>query len=381
MGKEHHMRFADIPGSDFIKEKLIKSISSGKIPHAQLFLGNEGALNLPLALAYTTFLHCEKRTETDACGVCGPCSKSIKFIHPDTNFVFPIGNMTADKDEERVKADRLKTFRSFLLEQPFGNLDDWTSFYGGEDKQVIISKDESREIIKSLSLKPFESRYKIMLIWQPEYLHSSAANGLLKILEEPPPFTIFLLVSNNAEKLLATILSRTQLVQVPMLADEELRAFLIETKKSDLSKATKIVHLAEGNLNHALKLIDAEDDQSSEWFFNWIGACYQHKYDKLLATSEEFHQLDRLAQRNLLYFSLSLIRETLLNLSGATSINRIQGNDLERLQKLSRLLTVQKIDRIQFLLNEAIFHLERNGSAKMILFDTSIELAKTIKPI
>jgi DNA polymerase III subunit delta' len=374
------MKFVDIPGADFIKDKLIKSIGSGKIPHAQLFLGNEGALNLPLALAYTTFLHCENRQDTDACGVCGPCSKSVKYIHPDTNFVFPVGNMGADKDEERVKADRLKTFRSFLLEQPFGNLDDWTSFYGGEDKQVLISKDESREIIKSLSLKPFESRYKIMLVWQPEYLHSSAANGLLKILEEPPPFTIFLLVSNKAEKLLATILSRTQLIKVPMLADEELSVFLTEKKKVELQKAKKIVHLAEGNLNQALKLIDTEDEQSSEWFFNWMGACFQHRYDKLLLTSEEFHQLDRLSQRNLLYFSLSLVRETLLRLSGADAINRVQGNDMERLQKLSVLLTVEKIERIQFLINEAIFHLERNGSAKMILFDSSIQLAKVINP-
>lgn len=374
------MKFADIPGANFIKDKLIKSIGSGKIPHAQLFLGNEGALNLPLALAYTTFLHCENRKDTDACGVCGPCSKSLKFIHPDTNFVFPVGNMGADKDEERVKADRLKTFRSFLLEQPFGNLDDWTSFYGGEDKQVLISKDESREIIKSLSLKPFESRYKIMLVWQPEYFHSSAANGLLKILEEPPPFTIFLLVSNKAEKLLATILSRTQLIKVPMLADEELSVFLTEKKKVELQKAKKIVHLAEGNLNQALKLIDTEDEQSSEWFFNWMGACFQHRYDKLLLTSEEFHQLDRLSQRNLLYFSLSLVRETLLRLSGADAINRVQGNDMERLQKLSVLLTVEKIERIQFLINEAIFHLERNGSAKMILFDSSIQLAKVINP-
>jgi DNA polymerase III subunit delta' len=374
------MKFADIPGADFIKDKLIKSIGSGKIPHAQLFLGNEGALNLPLALAYTTFLHCENRQDTDACGVCGPCSKSVKYIHPDTNFVFPVGNMGADKDEERVKADRLKTFRSFLLEQPFGNLDDLTSFYGGEDKQVLISKDESREIIKSLSLKPFESRYKIMLVWQPEYLHSSAANGLLKILEEPPPFTIFLLVSNKAEKLLATILSRTQLIKVPMLADEELSVFLTKKKKVELQKAQKIVHLAEGNLNHALKLVDTEDEQSSEWFFNWMGACFQHRYDKLLLTSEEFHQLDRLSQRNLLYFSLSLVRETLLRLAGAGTINRVQGNDMERLQKLSALLTVEKIERIQFLINEAIFHLERNGSAKMVLFDSSIQLAKVINP-
>jgi DNA polymerase III subunit delta' len=374
------MRFADIPGSDFIKEKLIRSVGSGKIPHAQLFLGSEGALNLPLALAYTTFLHCENKGERDSCGACPPCSKSLKYVHPDTNFVFPVGNMGGDKDEERVKADRLKTFRNFLLEQPFGSLDDWTSFYGGEDKQVNISKDESREIIKSLSLKPFESRYKVMLIWQPEYLHSTAANGLLKILEEPPPFTIFLLVSNNAEKLLATILSRTQLISVPMLTDAELHTFLTKQKSVAEPKAKKTVHLAEGNLNQALKLIDGEDDTSSEWFFAWMGACYQHKYDKLLATAEEFHQRDKLSQRNLLHFSLSLMRETLLHMAGASAINRIQGNDLERIQKFSKLLSVAKIESIQKMLNEASFHLERNGSAKMILFDTSIQLAKVVSP-
>jgi DNA polymerase-3 subunit delta' len=232
--------------------------------------------------------------------------------------------MGSDKDEERVKSDRLKTFRNFLLEQPFGSLDDWTNFYGGEDKQVNISKDESREIIKALSLKPFESQYKVMLIWQPEYLHPTAANGLLKILEEPPPYTLFILVSNNSEKLLATLLSRTQLIKVPMLTDAELSSSLTQHKKIETSKVAKLVHLAEGNLNAALKLVDVgEDDQSSEWFFNWMGACYQHKYDKLLTSAEEFHQLDKLSQRNLLYFSLSLIRETLLHMSGASTINRI----------------------------------------------------------
>ena len=374
------MKFADIPGSDYIKEKLIHSVGSGKIPHAQLFLGSEGALNLPLALAYTTYLHCQNKGDRDPCGVCPPCSKSLKYIHPDTHFVFPVGNMGGDKDEERVKADRLKSFRDFLLAQPFGSLDDWTSFYGGEDKQVNISKDESREIIKSLSLKPFESRYKVMLIWQPEYLHSTAANGLLKILEEPPPFTIFLLVSNNAEKLLATILSRTQLISVPLLTDAELDNYLTQKKGVAEPKAKKIVHLAEGNLNQALKLIDGEDDQSSEWFFTWMGACFQQKYDKLLATAEEFHQLDKLSQRYLLHFSLSLMRETLLHMARASAINRIQDNDLARIQKFSKLLSVEKIDNIQKMLNEASFHLERNGSAKMIFFDTSVQLARVISP-
>src|SRR5258706_6665421 len=194
------MLFADIPGLYPVKEQLIRSAQSGKIPHAQLLQGNEGALNLPLALAYTTYLHCQEKGDKDACGICPACSKSLKFVHPDTNFVFPYGNLQGDKDkdEDRLKAERLQTWRSFLLEQPFGNLNDWVNYYQGEEKQVNISKEESREIVKSLSLKSFESRYKVMIIWRPEYMHPSAGNGILKILEEPPPDTVFLLVTNDS---------------------------------------------------------------------------------------------------------------------------------------------------------------------------------------
>jgi DNA polymerase-3 subunit delta' len=132
------MRFSDIPGSDFIKTKLIQTVKNGKMPHAQLFVGSEGALNLPMALAYSTYLHCENKGASDACGTCAACSKSLKYIHPDTNFVFPVGNVKGDKDQDQFKAEILKSWRAFLLEQPFGGLADWVNYYGGEDKQVNI---------------------------------------------------------------------------------------------------------------------------------------------------------------------------------------------------------------------------------------------------
>ena len=141
--------------------------------------------------------------------------------------MFPLSNVKGDKDEERFKAEIMKSWRSFLQEQPFGNLDDWTNYYGGEDKQALISREESREIIKTLSLKPFESKYKVMIIWQPELMHPSAANGILKILEEPAPHTFFILVTNAADKLLPTIISRTQIVTIPLLKDEEVEQTLI----------------------------------------------------------------------------------------------------------------------------------------------------------
>jgi DNA polymerase-3 subunit delta' len=373
------MRFIDVPGSTLVKDRLIQSVKAVTVPHAQLFSGQIGALNLPMALAFTTYLHCQNKGEHDACGECAACSKSLKHIHPDTNFVFPLGNIKGDKDEDRFKAEIMKAWRSFLTEQPFGNLDDWASFYGGEDKLAIISKEESREIIKSLSLKPFESPYKVMLIWQPEYMHPSAANGILKILEEPPPNTFFILITNAAERLLPTILSRTQIVQIPMLSDDEVSTHL-QMVNVEAGKRDKIVQLSEGNLNLALKLIEQEEDHHFELFFDWMLACFKKEYAKLVSMADDFHTLDKMNQRNLMTYSLNMMRETLLQVSGATSINRSKGNELERVQKFSKLMNVSRIEKSSHLINDAAYHLERNGSAKMIFMDLSLQLSHVINP-
>ena len=373
------MKFSSIPGLTEVKAMLIDSVKSNHNAHAQLFLGKEGALNLPLALAYTTYLHCQNKGDTDSCGICAACAKSLKFIHPDTNFVFPLSNIKGDKDEERFKAEMLKSWRQFLIEQPFGNLDDWTNFYGGEDKQAIISREESREIIRSLSLKPFESKFKVMLIWQPEYMHASAANGILKILEEPPPNTFFFLVTNAAERLLPTILSRTQIIQVPLLTDNEINQFL--TSKPDLeeSRRNKIIQQAEGDLNFALKLIDTEEDHNQEIFTNWMRSCFKKDYGSLVGLADEFHERDKMGQRNLLHYGQSMMRETLLYSAGATEINRVTGNELKFIQDFSKVMTTSKIEKTNQLMNEAGYYLERNGSAKMIFLDLSLQLANVIK--
>lgn len=373
------MRFADIPGSAEVKAKLIRSVQEGKVAHAQLFAGKEGALNLPLALAYATYLHCQNKSD-DSCGTCPACSKSLKWIHPDTHFVFPIGNIKGDKDEDRFKAEIMKTWRTFLIEQPFGGLNEWVSFYGGEDKQVNISREESREIIRALSLKSFESPFKIMIIWQPEFMHPSASNGILKILEEPPPNTFFLLVTNAADKLLPTILSRVQIVQVPLLADEELSDYLEKNTSIEKSRVPKVLQLADGNLGAALKLLDAEEDNDQDRFASWMRSCFKREYAQLLALSDEFHEVDKLQQRNFFQYSLNMLRETLLHRSGATTINRTKGNELKFIQDFSKVMTLEKIDRSCELIGEASYFLDRNGSAKMIFLDLSLQLSKVLNP-
>lgn len=374
------MKFSDIPGLEAVKARLIDSVRQNHIAHAQLFLGTEGALNLPLALAYSTYLHCLNRNEHDACGTCAACSKSAKYIHPDTSFVFPLGNIKGDKDEERFKSEILKSWRAFLLEQPFGDLTDWTNFYGGEDKQALINREESREIIKTLSLKPFESKYKVMIIWQPELMHPSAANGILKILEEPPANTFFLLVSNAPERLLQTVLSRTQVVQVPLQADEDLDSYLQEKHPVEATRRQEIIQLAEGNLNLAIKLITSEEDHYQDRFAEWMRSCYKRDFATLVGFSEEFHDLDRLNQRNLLQYGLGMMRETLLHHAGADTLSRIKTGEAKFVKDFSKIMNVEKVEKINQLITDAHYHLERNGSAKMIFLDLSLHISKTINP-
>ncbi|MFM7430520.1 MAG: ATP-binding protein [Flammeovirgaceae bacterium] len=374
------MNFTSIPGLSEIKSTLIGAAQSNHIAHAQLFTGKQGSLNLPLALAYAAYLHCQNKSSEGACCVCPACSKSLKYVHPDTSFVFPLGNIKNDKDEERFKSEILKSWRSFLIEQPFGDLTDWINYYGGEDKQALISREESREIIKTLTLKPFESPYKVMLIWQPELMHPSAANGILKILEEPPTNTFFILVTNAVERLLPTIISRTQLVQVPMLSDQELEEFLISKGDTDEAKRKEIVRLAEGNINAALKWMDTEEDHFQDRFVGWMRTCHKRDYAGLVGMAEEFHELDKLGQRNFIHYSSGLLRETLLHSVGVKSISRATAAETDFLKNFGKVMNVEKVARASGLLTQAAYHLERNGSPKMIFLDTSLQLAQIINP-
>ena len=373
------MKFSSIPGLQGVKSILTDAAKSNHIAHAQLFLGPEGALNLPLALAYATYLHCENKGE-DACGTCKACTKNLKYIHPDTHFVFPLSNVKGDKDEDRFKAEILKSWRAFLLEQPFGTLDDWTNYYGGEDKLALISREESREIVKALSLKPFESPHKVMIIWQPEFMHPSAANGILKILEEPPPHTYFLLVTNAADKLLPTILSRTQIVTVPLLEDRDVEQVLIEKYSVEPKRAARVAQLADGNINLAIKLLDKEEDDNAQQFTEWMRACFRRNYVALVGIADYYHGLDKLSQRNMMNYSMNMMRETMLHVSGAQTINRTRGEELKFVQDFSKVMTLEKIERSFSLMNEASYHLERNGSAKMIFLDLSLKLSRALNP-
>ena len=376
------MQFNSIPGLQEIKQRLIDAVNSSKFPHASLFQGKEGALNLPLSIALATYFHCENKGEQDSCGTCASCTLSRKYIHPDTHFVFPVGNMKTDfkeKDEDKLRVELLKHWRSFIQEHPFGLPDEWISFYGGEDKQPIISREDGREILKSLMLKPFQSKVKVMIIWQPELMHAAAANGILKILEEPPPQTYFILVSNQATQLLPTIISRTQIVTIPLTQDDDILAELRKAGIQDQEKLVRATARAEGNLSAALRIASESDGPGESIFQDWMRACFRLDPARLLQLSEEFHAADRMNQRNLLNYGLSVLRETLIILSGSTSLSSVVGNELDFIKKFSTVMNVERISSVNKLMNDALYHLERNASAKMIFMDLSLQINKVTR--
>ncbi len=372
------MRFEDIKGLDLVKQQLINSIKNDQIAHAQLFVGKPGSPTLPMALAYVNYLNCENRQEIDACGVCPSCSKNKKFIHPDLHFVFPVSATKDVKSDEALSQRFMKEWRQFLTDNPFGDLDIWSEYYGGENKQANISKQESREIIKGLSLKSFEGGYKAMIIWLPEYMHPNAANGILKILEEPPEKTLFILVSSNSQRLLTTITSRTQRVNIPLFADEDIQSILIEKNGMPEQQAAQIANLADGDLNTALRIATNVEDDSHDFFVNWMRNCHSRNFTELVTMADTFHTSNKLSQRSLLKYALNIFRETMI-FQNAPEINRVNGNILGFIQKFSGSLNEDKVSSMTILIDEAYFHLERNGSPKMIFLDLSLHLAAEIR--
>lgn len=219
-----------------------------------------------------------------------------------------------------------------------------------------------------------------MIIWQPELMHPSAANGILKILEEPPPQTFFVLVSNAPDKLLPTIISRTQIVTVPLLDDTDTEQYLVEKFRIDPERASRIAHLADGNLALAARLLEKEEDNNSQQFAEWMRACFKKSYGTLVYLADQYHALDKLSQRNLMQYSISMMRETMLHLAGAGEINRTRGEERQFVQDFSKIMDLTKVEKSYKLINDASYHLERNASAKMTFLDLSLQLSKTLSP-
>ncbi len=373
------MQFAAIPGLPETKEKLLNAVKLNHLAHALLFHGPEGSANLTLALALASYLYCEQKSETDSCGTCGSCQRMNKLILPDLNFAFPViassKEEDGDEDVKEEKSDLLGNWRKFVLGQPYGNVHDFIYFNGFEKKQLNITKAAARKMIQTLSLTSFEGGYKIMLIWAPEYLHPSAANALLKIIEEPPAKTLFLLVTSQADQLLTTILSRTQKILVRAFSDEEVSNHLVETGKCEAKAAAQIAMLADGNMRAAFLLIDQVEDQTIRQLRDWFRLCATKNLKELFLLSEDFHKADKESQKSLMLAGLNVTREILLKNLDLDHLLRTTDEDRTFINNISKkMLTEDHAIQLYETFNAAHYHLERNGNAKMIFTDLSMEI-------
>ncbi len=366
------MFFREIIGQPEVKQRLLQQVAGQRISHAQLIFGREGCGALPIAVAYAQYIHCTKRTAEDSCGECPSCQKYARLVHPDLHFVFPV----ALSKDVRVSTHVIAEWREAFLENPYLTLDEWFGKLEAENKQAVIGTEESGEILKKLSLTTFEGEFKIMIVWMAEKMNLTAANKLLKILEEPPDKTLFLLVTENEDQLLRTIVSRTQLVRVHAISDADLRDALVQRHSLAPADAEKIAFQADGNYAAARHLIDRDEHAAFNLatFQKWMRASLKFDAQKVLQVVDELAATGRERQKQFLSYALDLVRESLLINYADPSLVRMAGEELAFITKFAPFIHAANGEHCIEELNKALQHIERNGSPKIIFLDLSFKM-------
>lgn len=377
------MQFRDVIGQEDVKQQLRLSVQEGRIPHTQLFTGPSGVGKLPLALAYAQYIACPNRTADDSCGVCPTCLQYKHLQHPDLHFAFPI----VKTDAGDVCNDFMGKWREQLLTQPYFDLDDWYRRLGVETKQGVIYEKESAEIMRKLSLKSFGDGYKVMVIWLPEKMNIACANKLLKLLEEPPEKTLFLLVSEQPELLLSTIVSRTQEVRVPRLSEATIAAGL--TDMSDRQRAD-IAHIANGSYLAAMKIVD-RDEENKRYFNDFVALMrnawlvgQRKDYSALLqlrkwSTDMADAKVGREKQKAFLQYAQRQIRENYIYNFHEAQMNYQTEEERTFSSKFAPFIHAGNVEKIMNELARAEVQIGQNGNAKIIFFDLCLQMIVCIK--
>lgn len=371
------MQFADIPGLHELKHQLVNAFQRGKVAHGQLFAGNEGTATLPMAIAYVSYLFCENKTEEDSCGTCPNCQRIQKAIHPDVHWYFPKISASDSGKYEKVLGEALPAWRSFVAETPYGGLEDWANTYGQENKNLQLSRQDSRQVLKNVSMRSVEGGYKVLIIWGAEFMHPSAANALLKVLEEPPANTIFLLISFSYDTLLRTITSRTQLVTVPPNSQEELESYFLEKNDFGEQKVKHLAKLSQGKIGVARRLLHEDQNVSYIHFRDWMLSCWNRDLTQLVRSSEEFSKSGKSNQRSFLVYAISLIRNALLQLAGNAG-NSVSQEEEGFVQKFASRLGQEKLEFMYNSLNDSINHLDRNANPRITHLNLSLAILRKI---
>ncbi|MBE0654947.1 MAG: DNA polymerase III subunit delta' [Bacteroidales bacterium] len=367
------MYFKDIPGQREIKKRLINSVHENRISHALLFHGPEGSGKLALAIAYARYISCTSRGADDACGICASCVKYNKLAHPDLHFSFP----SSARDSDSVVEDLMVKWRAAVLENPYMNQYNWYEKIGLENKQGIIGTKESSQIIRKLSLKSYESEYKILIMWFPERMNGYSANKLLKLIEEPAGKTLFVLVSENPDDVLPTIRSRTQILRIPKIKDEDVRIALeMNGVSPELVKDS--VRLANGNFNLALASVQADEQNKTNFdrFMRLMRLAFAKKVNGLIDWVDEISRLSREQQKLFLLYSLRLVRENFMISMGKENMTHMAGYEQDFSAKFSKFIKLGNVGHIYEELNAAYNHISANGYARIVFLDMSLKMIR-----
>lgn len=375
------MQFKDIIGQHHIKQHLITTVKENRISHNQIFFGTPGNGKLALAIAYAQYINCADRTDSDSCGVCSSCVKYQKLIHPDLHFVFPV--VIDNRRKLTTSDDYIYQWREYLMnENYFVSLEKWMKELDAENKQGVIGKDESHNIIKTLSLKSYESEYKTMIIWLPEKMNNTSANKLLKLMEEPPQKTLFIMVSENTDDIIVTITSRAQITKVGGIETEDLEEFFKNNFEVDHELIKSIVQKSDGNYLKAVNMLitSEEDKETFNDYVAWMRLIFQRDVPKIYDWVEKVGSLGREKQKNFLKTAINIVRENIVYNFDKEKLTKTIGNELEFIKNFHIFVNRNSAPGIYELLNDAHYHIERNAYGKLVFFDLSIQLMKYIKP-
>ena len=357
------MQFSQVVGHDELKSHLIREVNSGKVSHAQLFLGKPGYGTLPLALAFVQYLFCESRQETDSCGQCPSCVKTTTLQHPDLHFAFPIV-LSIDKLSDAF----IVPWREQLAEQPYFDLNQWTKRIDPKERKPIIGTDQSQEIIKKLILKSYEGGYKVMLIWMAEEMNTTCANKLLKILEEPPEKTLLLLVGESSDKMLQTIKSRTQLVKVSRPHTDDVISYLRSKRGAITPTIESAIARAEGDLIELNLLLadDADQQKDREDFMQLMRVCYKKDVIQMMDWADQMGSTSKERQKHFILYALHMFRQSLMKNYTDDQLTKVSKEENDFLNKFAPFITGNNIQDFSLSFNKAHYHIDRNANARLL---------------
>lgn len=373
------MFFKDIVGQEGIKKRLIQSVHEERISHALLFSGPEGTGKLAMAIAYAQYISCKNRTGTDSCGVCPSCHKYNKLAHPDLHFVFPV--FTTPNNNKPVSDDFIGQWREMVLNNPYFSLSDWLTFAQAENAQGLIYERESDSIYKKLNLKSFESEYKAMIIWLPEKMHQACSNKLLKLIEEPPNKTLFILITEDEEAVISTIRSRAQLIKFPFIDKESIRLALLETEDADWDLIPDAVHLANGNFIKAKAYINPVEDEQFYFqkFQEMMRQAYKREVLEQIQWAEEMAKIGRDKQKAFFAFALRLIREYFVLNMKRSNMVYLNKQEKEWGKQFAPFINERNIVAFFNEFELGIKHISWNGNPRIIFLDTALRMVRLIK--